>query len=136
MRNKEKSEMSTKTLFSSRNSVLATTLATLGWLILVLCWMAFAWGQYSLLQNLASLAISTLLFAAIVGAMWSGDLGFVPAATILATLGWLSFALYWIGFAWSRHTLLQNSAILALAYLACGGIVVVLWLRARADECC
>lgn len=128
--------MSTKTLCEIRNSVLATTLATMGWLVLVFCWIAFAWGQYSLLQNLTSLAISTLLFAAVIGVMWVGDLGFMPGATILATLGWLSFAVYWIGFAWSRHTLLQNCAALVFSLLACGGIVVVLWLRARADEYC
>jgi hypothetical protein len=128
--------MSTKTFFAMRNSVLAPTLATMGWLILVLCWMAFAWGQYSLLQNLTCLAISTLLFAAIVGALWIGDQGFVPAATILVTLGWLSFALYWIGFAWSRHTLLQNSAVLMVSFLVWQGVIVVLWLAGPSGEYC
>ena len=116
--------------------MLLTILATMGWLILVLCWMAFAWSRHPLPQNLASLGIFTLLFAAIVGVMWVVDLGFMPAATIAATLGWLSFALYWMGFAWGRHRLVQNCAILILSLLACGGAVVVMWQRERSDECC
>lgn len=127
--------MFTEKTCAIRSRVLVTTLTTLGWLSLVLCWMAFAWSQYSFLQNLTSLGISTLLFAAIVGVMWVGDLGFAPAATILATLGWLSFVLYWIGFAWSPHTLLQNGAVLMVSFLVWQGMVVVFWLAGPSGEC-
>lgn len=128
--------MSTKELLTIRSRVLLTILATMGWLILLLSWMVFAWSRYPLPQNLASLGISTLLFAAIVGAMWVVDLGFMPGATVAATLGWLSFALYWIGFAWGRHTLLQNCAILSLSFLLCVGAIGVMWQRGRSDESC
>ncbi len=113
-----------------------TILATMGWLVWVLCWMAFAWSQYSFFQNLVSLGIATLLYAAITGAMWVVDQGFMPAATILATLGGLSFVLYWIGFAWSRHTLLQNSAVLMLSLLIVMGTAVGLCLAKPSDPAC
>jgi hypothetical protein len=122
--------------FTIGRKVLATILTTLAWLILALCWTVFAWSRYSLFQNLAGLGISTLLFAAIVGVMWVVDQDLRPAVTILATLGWLSFALYWIGFAWSRYGLLQNGAALIASLLACGGIIVVLWQSERAGAWC
>ena len=128
--------MPTKEVLAIRNRVLLTVLATMGWLVLVLCWMAFAWSHYPFIQNLASLGISALLTAAIIGAMWVVDLGFMPVATILTTLGWLSFALWWIGFASSRHTVLENGVVLTLSLLACGGAVVALWRRGRPDVCC
>jgi hypothetical protein len=127
--------MSTKGL-AIRSRVLVTTLVTMGWLILVICWMAFAWSHYSFFQNLASLGISALLYVAIVGAMWVEDLGFPLVATVLATMGWLSFALYWIAFAWSRHPFLYNGAILALSALAWGATVVVAWLAQPWNQTC
>ena len=114
--------------------VLLTTLTTLGWLSWALCWMAFAWSHYTFFQNLASLGISTLFFAAVVAVMWVRDLGCVPAATILATLGWLSFALYWIGFGWGPHTLLQNGAALMFSFLVWLGMIVVSWLAEPSGE--
>jgi hypothetical protein len=123
--------MFTGTLGRHRTRV--TILLTLGWLISMLCWLALAWRRYSLFQGLAGLGISTLLFAAIVGVLWAAGRNLAPAATILTTLGWLSFALYWIGFAWRRHTLLANGATLMLTLLTCLGIVTVLWLRRPAD---
>lgn len=128
--------MSTTELFAIRSRVLLAILATMGWVVWVLFWMAFAWSQYSLFQNLPSLGIAMLLYSAITGAMWVMDLGFKPAAAILTTVGWLSLALYWIGFAWSRHALLENGAILMLSLVACKGIVVVLTLGGRSDEGC
>ncbi len=128
--------MSTKGFFAIRSRMFLTILATMGWLVWVLCWMAFAWSQYSFFQNLVSLGIATLLYAAITGAMWVVDQGFMPAATILATLGGLSFVLYWIGFAWSRHTLLQNSAVLMLSLLIVMGTAVGLCLAKPSDPAC
>lgn len=113
-----------------------TILATVGWLVWLLCWMALAWSQYSFFQNLVCLGIATLLYAAITGTMWVVDQGFMLAATILTTLGGLSFVLYWIGFAWSRHTLLQNGAVLMLSLLIVGGTVVGLCLAQPSDQVC
>ena len=128
--------MFTRKHVTIRHKAFATILATMGWLSLALCWTGLAWGHYSLFQHLAGLGISTLLFAAIAGTMWVVDLGWVFAGTVLTTLGWLSFALYWIGFVWSQRTLLQNGAALMVSLLAGVGILVVLWQRERADECC
>jgi hypothetical protein len=128
--------MTTQELFAIRGRVLLTALVTLGWLVLMLGWMVFAWSRLSFFQNLVGLAIAALLFAAITGAMWVVEQGFRPAATILTTIGGLSFALYWIGFAWSRHTLLQNFAILMLSLLVWVGAVVMLWLVGPSDQAC
>lgn len=119
---------------ATRSRVLATTLTTLGCLILMLGWMAFAWSRYSFLQNLVSLGIFTLLFAAIVGTVWVAEFGVRLVATILATLGWFSFVLYWIGFAWSGRTLLQNGAVLMVSLLVWLGMVVVFLLAGPAGE--
>jgi hypothetical protein len=116
--------------------VLVTTLTTLGWLSWMLGWMAFAWSHYAFFQNLASLGISTFVFVAIVGVMWVGDLGSVTTATILATLGWFSFALYWLGFVWSRYTLLQNGAVLTVSFLVWRAMIAVFWLARPAGEDC
>jgi hypothetical protein len=116
--------------------VLDTIWVTLGWLILALCWVVYAWTRYSTFQNLAGLGISTLLFAAVVGAMWVTEQGRTLVLTVLTTLGWLSLALYWIGFAWSQHTLLLNGAVLILSLLLGLGILAVLWLRGSAREWC
>ena len=118
------------------NRVFVSTLTTLGWLSGMLGWMALAWRHYSWLQNLASLGISTLVFAAIVGVLWVGDQGIRLTATIVATLGGMSFVLYWIGFAWSGHTLLQNGAVLLVSYLVWQGLVGWLWLAGPAGEAC
>jgi hypothetical protein len=126
--------MYTGKISAIRSRVLVTTLVTMGWLSLSLCWMAFTWSQYSLLQNVVSLGISALLFVAVVGVIWVGDVGFAPAATNLATMGCLSFALYWIGFAWSRYSLLQNGAALMISFLVWLGLVLVFWLAGPAGE--
>lgn len=128
--------MTTQEYFAIRGRVLLTALVTLGWLVLMLGWMVFAWSRFSFFQNLVGLAIAALLFAAITGAMWVVEQGFRPAATILTTIGGLSFALYWIGFAWSRHTLLLNFAILMLSLLVWVGAVVMLWLVGPSDQAC
>jgi len=119
--------MFTKT-YAIKDRVLVTTLLTLGWLTWMLCWMAFAWSHYTFLQNLASLGISTLLFAAIAGVLWVGDACSVPAIVIVATLGWFSFALYWIGFAWGQYRLLQNGAVLMVSFLVWQIVLAVFWL--------
>ena len=126
--------MSTKESFVVENRVLLTVLITMGWLALMLCWLVFAWGQYSFFQILTSLGVVTLLFAALSGVLWVADQGFRLAAMILTTLGWLSFALYWIGFGWSQHTLLQNGAVLLLSFLVCAGADAVLCLVAPRSE--
>ena len=128
--------MTTQEYFAIRGRVLLTAQVTLGWLVLMLGWMVFAWSRFSFFQNLVGLAIATLLFAAITGAMWVADQGFRFTATILTTIGGLSFALYWIGFAWSRHTLLQNFAILMLSLFVWVGAVVMLWLVGPSDQAC
>jgi hypothetical protein len=127
---KEKHQMFTVKICAGRNRVLVTTLTTLGWLVFTLGWMAVAWSRYSFFQNLAGLGISALLFAAIIGVVWVRDL----AATILATLGWLSLVLYWIAFVWGRHTLLQNGAVLLFSSLVWLGIVAVFLLAGPASE--
>jgi hypothetical protein len=126
--------MYTSKNFAYNNRVLVSTLATLGWLTWMLGWLAFAWRHYSFLQNLASLGISTLTFAAIAAVIWVGDQGLRLVATILATLGWFSFLLYWIAFAWSRHALLQNGAVLTASFLVWLGAVVVFLLAGPAGE--
>jgi hypothetical protein len=128
--------MSTKEVFAIRSRVRLTLLATLGWLVLMLGWMVYAWSRFSFFQNLVGLAIATLLFAAITGAMWVADQGFRLPATILTTLGGLSFVLYWIGFAWSRHSLLLNGAVLVLSLLVWVGAVAALWLAGPTDQAC
>jgi hypothetical protein len=132
----EESKMSTKEIFAIRSRVRLTLLATLGWLVLMLGWMVYAWSRFSFFQNLVGLGIATLLFAAITGAMWVADQGFRLTATILTTLGGLSFVLYWIGFAWSRHSLLLNGAVLILSFLAWVGAVAALWLAGPSDQAC
>jgi hypothetical protein len=121
--------MFTETLFVPKNRVLATIRVTVGWLILALCWTVYAWIRYSFFQNLAGLGISTLLYAAVVGVMWVAEQGRTLALTVLTTLGWLSFALYWIGFAWRQHTLLLNGAVLIGSLLLGLGILAALRLR-------
>jgi threonine/homoserine/homoserine lactone efflux protein len=64
------------------------------------------------------------------------DLGWWLAATVLTTFGCLSFVLYWIAFAWSGHTLLQDSAILLLTVLVWLGAVVALWLAGGMNDGC
>jgi hypothetical protein len=127
--------MFTKTVFAFRNRVRVTALTTLGWSALTLGWLALTWGHYSILQSLASLGIAATLFLAVVGAVWVLDMGLTLLKTHLATMGGLSFVLYWIGFAWGRHTLLQNAAVLMAASLVWLGTVVVLWLTGPAGEC-
>jgi hypothetical protein len=128
--------MYTETLFVPRNRVLATIRITLGWLILALCWTIYAWTRYSAFQNLAGLGISTLFFAAVVGVMWVAEHGRRLVLTVLTTLGWLSLALYWMGFAWSQHTLLLNGALLIGSLLLGMGVLAALWLREPARDCC
>jgi hypothetical protein len=132
----EEHKMLTQENFAIRNRMLLTVLVTLGWLVLMPSWMIYAWSRYNFFQNLAGLGIATLLFAAITGALWVADQGFRLTATILTTLGGLSFVLYWIGFAWSRHSLLLNLAILVLSFLGWLVAVVVLWLAGPADQAC
>ena len=120
----------------TKYKVQATILGTVGWSILGLCWMALAWGRLTFFHGLAGLGIATLLFAAVVGVVWVLDHGLTLAATILATLAWLSLMLYWIGFVWSRYGLLRNGATLIVLFLLWMGIMVVLWLRRWADACC
>ena len=124
---------SAKACFSD-NRVLITIIALTGWMVAILCWLAFGWGQYSLIQNLVSLMISALVFAAVVGAVWAAELGFAPTATILAALGWLSFTLYWFGFGWHRHTLLQNTGVLFGVFLFFTGMVIGFWLVGPTKE--
>ena len=132
----EEYEMSSKEVRAIGSRVRLTVLVTLGWLVLLLCWVAFGWSQVSFFQNLVCLGIASLLYAAITGAMWVVDQGFMPTVTVLITLGWLCFALYWIGFAWSQHTFLLNSAILLFSLLACGGAVVATVLAVPSDRYC
>jgi hypothetical protein len=128
--------MSSNGVFAMRNRVQLTALVTIGWLILMICWIALAWSQVSFFQNLIVLGITTLLYVAITGALWVVDQGFVLVATILTTLGWLSFALYWIGFGWSGHSFLLNSAILMLSLLVWVGVVTLLWLGQPSSQAC
>ena len=121
--------MVTRTLFPIRGRVLVTTLVTMGWLILALGWIVFAWGRYSPFQNLAGVGICALLFVATVGVMWVAEQGLALTVTVATVFGWLSLALYWIAFAWSRHTWLLNGAVLVISLLAGLGLVVMLWLR-------
>ena len=108
----------------------------MGWLILALCWTVYAWTRCSFFQNLAGLGISTLLYAAVVGVMWVAERSRTLTLTVLTTVGWLTFALYWVGFAWGQHTLPLNGAVLAGSLLLGLGLLVVLWLRGPARECC
>jgi hypothetical protein len=132
----EEHKMLTQENVAIRNRMLLTVLVTLGWLVLMPGWMIFAWGRYSFFQGLIGLGIATLVFAAVAGALWVADQGFRLTATILTTLGGLSFVLYWIGFAWGRHSLLLNGAILGLSFLGWLVAVVVLWLAGPADQAC
>jgi hypothetical protein len=106
------------------------------WLVLVFGWMVFTWKQHNFFQILIGLGIATLLYAAITGTLWVIELGFNPAAIILTTIGWLSFVLYWIGFAWSQHTWLQNGAILIFSLLAFVSAVTALWLVRPSGQYC
>jgi hypothetical protein len=128
--------MFTGTPLTIRNRTRTTILTTIGWLISTLCWLAFAWGRYSAFQTLIGLGISTLLFTTIVGVMWVAEQGRTLALTILTTLGWLSLALCWIGFAWSQHTLLLNGAVLILSLLLGLSILALLWLKGSPRERC
>jgi len=101
----------------------------MGWLILALCWIVFAWSRYSLLQNLAGVGICGLLFVATVGVMWVAEQRFALTASVLTVFGWLALALYWIAFVWSRHTWLLNGAVLVLSLIAGLSFIVVAWLR-------
>lgn len=132
----EKSKMSDRMSFVIKSRVSLTIVVTMAWLVLGLGWMVFAWSQYSFFQILIGLGIATLLYAAITGILWVVELGFNPAATILITLGWLSFVLYWIGFIWSRYTFLQNGAVIMLALLAFVGAVTAMWLAQPSDQYC
>jgi hypothetical protein len=111
-----------------------TILATMGWIVWMLGWLAFAWSGHSFLQNLASLGISTLLFSAIVAVLWLGNPRWAPLATILMTLGWFGFMLYWMAFVWGRCTLLLNIAALIASFLGYVGLVVIAWLLAPSTE--
>ena len=128
--------MSDRGSFIIKCRVFLTLLLTMAWLVLVFGWPVFAWSQYNFFQILIGLGIATLLYAAITGTLWVVELGFNPAATILATLGWLSFVLYWIGFAWNQHTWLQNGAILLFSLLAFVSAVTAMWLARPSDQYC
>ena len=128
--------MSTQEILAIRGRVLLTFLATLGWLVLMPGWMVYAWSRFSFFQNLVGLGIATLLFAAITGAMWVADQGFRLTATVLTTLGGLGFVLYWVGFAWSGHSVLQKFAILVLSFLIWLVAIVVLLLAGPSDQAC
>ena len=120
---------------SLRVKMLGTTVATLIWIAFLLGWVAFAWRDYSLLQNLASLGISTLALAAITGVAWVGDMGDRLVITILTSLGWLSFGIYWMSFVWSRYGLLSNLAAMAMSALLALGILIWAWLS-PSEDCC
>jgi len=128
--------MSSKQVRAMRGRVLLTLLATIGWWVLMFCWITLAWSHYSFFQNLISLGIATLLYAALTAVLWVVDRGLVLGLTIVATLGWLSFALYWIGFGWSGHTFLQNSAVVILSFIAWLGVVAALWLGQPSNQAC
>jgi hypothetical protein len=128
--------MFSKTHFAPRNRVLDTIWITIGWLLLALCWTVYAWTRCSCFQNLAGLGIATLLYTAVVGVMWVAEQGRTLALTVLTTVGWLSYALYWIGFAWGQHTLLLNGAVLIGSLLLGLGILAALWLRGTPREFC
>jgi hypothetical protein len=127
--------MSINTRLSEANRVRDTILVTAGWLGLSLCWMALAWGRYSLIQAMAGLGIATLLFSAIVAIRWACSPDVALTATILSTLAWMSFILYWVAFAASRYALLQNSLVLALSVFAWGAVMVVTWLLHPSPMC-
>jgi hypothetical protein len=42
-----------------------------GWLIFVLAWIGFYWGNFSIIQNLVVLAISLLVIGGINGVVWT-----------------------------------------------------------------
>jgi hypothetical protein len=128
--------MSNNEVRAMQGRVRLTVLITAAWLILMLCWIALASSHYSFFQNLICLGIATLLYGAVTGVLWVVDQGFVLAATVLTTLGWLSFTLYWIGFGWSGHTFLQNSAILVLSLVAWVGVSAWLWVGQPSNQAC
>jgi hypothetical protein len=127
--------MSTNTRFSEANRMRDTILVTAGWLGLSLCWLAFAWARYSLLQAMAGLGIATFAFSAIVAVGWTRSNDFALTTSILSTLAGMSFMLYWVAFAVSRYALLQNSLVLALSVFVWGAVMVVTWLLRPSTVC-
>jgi hypothetical protein len=132
----EKVEMSIKGVLSMRTRVTVTLLLTVGWLAAALGWIVSAWEQYGFFQYLTGLGIAALLWAASMGVLWVVEKGFVLVATVLTTFGSLSFLLYWVAFAWTEHSLLQNGAVLLLTPFAWLVATAVLWLAGPLEEYC
>jgi hypothetical protein len=96
----------------------------------------FATRSGAILAILGTMAIAMAAYAASTGALWVVSLGFMNAAAVLTPLGWLGLVLCWVGFAVSRHALLQGGGILILILVAGAGIVGVLLRRVQSDEGC
>ncbi|UCC77613.1 MAG: hypothetical protein JSW37_04420 [Anaerolineales bacterium] len=120
--------MSNRESLSSRRNMIMTVLLTAGWLAAMVGWIAFAWGYYSGFQILAGLAIATLVFAGMAGYVWLAGVGRAVVTGMISTLGWLSFVVYWIAFAWRRYTLVQSFALLSVSFIVLAALNAVIWL--------
>ncbi len=56
-------------------------------------------------------------------------LGNKIATTIISSIGWLVFVVYWAAFEWSGYTFFQNLSILVISLLVVIGVVAVTWTR-------
>lgn len=114
--------------------MIMSVLLTAGWLATMVLWIAFAWGHYSGFQILAGLAIATLVFAGMTGYVWLVGMGRAVLAGMISALGWLSFVVYWIAFAWRRYTVVQSFALLALSFILVASINGVIWLSQSTED--
>jgi hypothetical protein len=131
---KEKNPMSNRESLAGRRNIMMSVVLTAGWLAAMVFWVAFAWGHYSGFQILAGLAIATLVFAGMAGYVWLAGMGRAVLTGMISALGWLSFVVYWIAFAWRRYTLTQSFALLALSFIVLAAMNAVTWLSQSPED--
>ena len=121
-------------------------IASVGWLIFIILWLAFYASNYSWEKNLAILLFSTLIVFLLLGGMWAiWSLRMIPksewkmlkikgfkwriATSIVLPFLAIIFLISWFWYYAEPYTVWQNIAVLLVVLLALGGILGVIWAR-------
>jgi hypothetical protein len=50
------------------------------------------------------------------------------SATVITTITWLAFNLYWIAFLWGGYSIFQNLILLIVFFLVFSAVISLLWI--------
>jgi cation transport ATPase len=112
----------------------ASVVSAFSWLAFFILWLAFYAGDYNVYENIAILILSVVAFVVVNVAVWI-PFGLKLAgeecrqkktgadiASILAGVGWLVFAIYWLLQYAGDYSIYQNIAVFIVSILVFGGI--------------